>query len=237
MRIPGIVSGKKNIYQPGPYYTSFLMNFENGDGTTPASDDTSTATLSWDNATIKDSPTSPGPRFGNGFLKHTSYPSTGYLKTNNLSAYNIGGTRFCLECFLYVNSNGSLSFGIFNGDLTDGNDYLIIKGTPPNSGNNTYTIERKRNGTVTNSGYGGWIGYHQYIHVALNSDGVNYYLYINGALYSSFSDSLTVSSNNYKIWLSGVSFEEFDSVRFVTGSSVYDGAFTPPSSALTAISG
>lgn len=232
--IPGVISSQSNIVLPGPYSTKFLMNFENGDGTTPSNDDTGTATLSWSNMIIKNSPTSPGPKFGNGFLEATN---PGYLKTNNLSDYNIGAYDFCLEGFIYVSNSTGFALGILNGDISDGSDYLIVRASAPNSGNNTYAIERKRSGTVTTTTYGSMVAYNNYVHFALTGESGKYYLYIDGVLHKSITDGLAVSSNSYKIWFDAETRSDFDSLRFISGYSVYSGPFTPPSSALSEISG
>ena len=168
---------------------------------------------------------------------------TNRLTTGTSAQFNLNATNLTLECWVYmtaapsvfnrlitIGGNGaqsSLAFGITTGRVFD-------VGVPFSSG-----------GSVTSGS--SLIPLNQWSHLAFtlnNSTGVGT-IYIDGVQVGQTSGwSITSTSSNYLYvgyeptpTVDGKFTGYVSNVRLVKGSVVYTGAFTPPTSPLTAISG
>jgi hypothetical protein len=219
-----------NIPPLSPYSTHFLMNYENGDGTTPVTDDTGSRTITYNNSSV----TNSEAKFGNGGLGFSS--TSGYLVTDNSQDFNLSnGEDFTFETFIHASNNADYTniFGIYENNSATG-DFLSV--AMQNIGGNDfrYYLQAKSPGiksapgTVTSS-TGGWI------HVAMVGGGGSYDLYVGGNKSSHLVVGTFLYDDAYRIFLNNKNNVYYDSTRFVKGIQLYTENFIPPTAPLEEI--
>ena len=172
--------------------------------------------------------------------------SSQYLTINNFyDAAAARSTSFTMECFVYVNSftTGSIAtnafgtyvpytIGFFNGTTPS------VSGTFPffgsyGSTNGTWSVLSSPNSLSTSTWY----------HFAVSYDGTTTRLFIDGVLKASSTTIAygigNITNNTFYIgknWTTANYFDGYISnFRFIKGNSIYNSAFSKPTSALTEI--
>ena len=181
--------------------------------------------------------------YGN-FNSTGSLSTSTYLRINDNAAFNSGSSDFCWEVFFYADSNGGTLFGkggstiyeqiavTYNG--TNGITCYISNPSNVYIVGNTYTFST----LISN----------QWNHVAVYRSGSSWYIAVNGSVQNVATSSNSVIDNSGPFIIGGYSDASsqkgypitgrMSNLRYVVGSSVYGASnFTPPTSALTAISG
>jgi hypothetical protein len=183
----------------------------------------------WYPSTFTAPAASPGAALFNG--------STDYLTVGSNSALAFGTNNFTIEFWIYLNTTSGTQFfysSQSSGSYTvapdiyqqSGKLYVQVSSANPINGTGPTTL-------VANRWY----------HIALvKSSGIST-LYVNGASEASFSDSNTyvIGANRPVIGVYGYNTTVYylngyvSNLRVVNGTAVYTGAFTPPTTPVTAI--
>ena len=168
--------------------------------------------------------------------------SSQYLNIASNAAFNMGSGDFTVEAWVYFTASGrqtiitQTSSAGSNVDTSffferNASNYL-------NFGINSGATNYAATGTTT-------IPNNIWVHVAGVRYGNNIYAYLNGVLQATTSvTGVSVNSSTYAVQISGYGGTttnlvsgNISNVRIVKGTAVYTGAFTPPTQALTAITG
>jgi hypothetical protein len=158
--------------------------------------------------------------------------TTGDHLTLTISALGTGD--FTIECWTYLESTGFINGGAVFALFDSGTPQMILR--PENNvfwrvfyKSTSFTIDQSSSPLVTNR----WIH-----HAVVRISGTTRY-YQNGILIGSGADILNYTGTTLKVGsYADYNMKGFISdFRVVAGTGVYTGSFTPPTQALTAISG
>jgi hypothetical protein len=193
-----------------------------------------------DNSTVARAITSTGsPRIGslNPFGSASGWSgyfdgSGDYLTVPSDVAFDFGTGDFTIECWAYRTGAG-----------TD-DRFLVSRGNGGNfllRWNAAGVLQFYLNATLINS-YTYAFPINTWVHIAVARAGSTCRLFVNGVEVSSVANSAAVSSAAAPVLIGGIAASDYfqgyiSNMRIVKGTAVYNAAFTPPSSALTAISG
>lgn len=171
------------------------------------------------------------------------FDGTGDYASADLGAH-IGSGDFTVECWAYIDeSRSTASRGIFQISNTSGGlqanattNLMVAYRSSSFSYNWVVFANSAQNNTSTASVAGKWT------HVALVRSGSTTKLYIDGSEIQSISDSTNYNATRYVVFggyygSSNLFHGYIRDYRVVKGTAVYTSAFTPPTEALTAISG
>lgn len=160
----------------------------------------------------------------------------GYLTVDSDANLALGADAFTIEC--WIHPNDTTRAGIFDGRSSGAGAYPAISYAVSGS-NLVYTV----NGSDLISGGAATVG--AWNHVAVTRSGTTTRLFLRGGLIGSATDNTTYLqlSDRPAIGAAGWTLGDFpfngkiSNLRVVKGAALYTGAFTPPTSPLTAISG
>jgi len=174
------------------------------------------------------------PYWPNGYWSNNFNGSSDYLTAPNNAALALGSGDFTVEFWAYLSSTSGAYFAIDSRNAGADAGFAILFET--SSG---YNVRVYRNGAylLTSSSV---VAANTWYHVAFVRSGATSYLYLNGGQVASAADSNTyVEPGTFKIangWNFGNPFPGYlSNIRIVKGTAVYTGAFTPPTTPLTAI--
>ena len=176
---------------------------------------------------------------GSGYFNR----STDFLSVASNTALNMGSSNFTVECWVYWNgvnsTNGTniiakgnnSSYGPFAIGLRPGD--AILQGLSSTSGGDWEIAINGNQGLSANT----------WTHLAYVRNGSSFTLYKNGTSIGSATNSNALPDNANDVLIGKTNYPStffggyMSSVRIVKGTAVYTGNFTPPTTALTAISG
>jgi hypothetical protein len=153
-----------------------------------------------------------------------------YLKAPYNVAFDFGTGNFTVECWTYYIS-GDISF--FAGDATGSTDCAYLT--------NSFRFGRYNTAWDTTISY--TLTANQWYHIAFIKESGVAKVYVNGVLIGSAANanSYNAAGGNSSINTAGDGSRQgsnyMSNLRVVKGTAVYTGAFTPPTTPLTAISG
>jgi hypothetical protein len=162
--------------------------------------------------------------------------SSQYLNVASNAAFNFGTGDFTIEMWIYITAGSTYQF--LAGNDVNASSYLMLGINVPVSG--TQTIAVGRAGVDWPLQFGSAITFasNTWYHVAVTRSGSTNKAFINGVqLGANITDSTNWSMSNPRIGsqTGGTNFGgNISNVRLVKGVSVYTGAFTVPTSPLTA---
>jgi hypothetical protein len=209
------------------YSTPFLMNYENGNGTTPVNDDTGARTLTFLNGTVS----TDVSKFGTGSLKFST--SNGSLMTEVTSDLNISnGEDFTFETFVRASDkfNYTNVFGIYQDSASSG-DYVSV--AMDELGGNEFKYYLQAKSPTINTGLGSissTLG--DWVHLAIVGGNGIYDLYVDGQKTTTVNPGTYLSGSAYRIVLNNKNNLQYDSSRFLKGVKLYTQNFEPPAIAL-----
>ena len=169
-----------------------------------------------------------------------------YLEAADSADFQFGSGDFTIEAWIYLESaSNNHTMIVTRWNTSGGSDqsWLFYVDTSTMKLNFSY---RDSNGSTyrNNQDTGVAISLNQWHHVAVAREGSNFRYLVNGQLSSTVSDSNTVNNGSTALrvgqYTAGGTVRNYDGyisdLRIVKGTAVYTSAFTPPTSALTAIS-
>jgi hypothetical protein len=236
------------------YFDGYMteINFVDGQALTPSSfGETSTTTGSW-------IPKAYTGTYGtNGFyLKFnqglsTSYAgafngTSQYLTVADNAALELGSSNFCVETWVNYNSlagSGGVLFGKIADNTSATGAWVISKNS--NTGSmNFYATSNGSSYDMFNQANIGTLTAGTWNHIAVYRSGNTFYGALNGVVTVLGTSSSSIFNNTSAVGIGaaadggGKVASSISNTRIVTGSAVYGtSTFTPPTSALTAITG
>lgn len=155
-----------------------------------------------------------------------------YLSVPISTGFEFGTGDFTIECWAYRTGAGG------------GDRFIVSRGNGANfllRWNSAGVLQFFINASLVNS-YTYSFPINNWVHIAVARSGSTCKMFINGVEVSSVSNSANVSAAGNPVLIGGYTSVDFfqgylSNVRIVKGTAVYTTAFTPPTSALTAISG
>ena len=184
-------------------------------------------------------PIENGIKLGNsndgGSVKFGGSNSGDYITFPSSSDFAFGTGDFTIECFVNVSINNGNGF-VFN--ISADNSYYSA--TAANQLNfQVYLTDFQYGNNAGFSAGPTTITYGQFVHLAMARSGTTLKFFVNGTQESSVTDSTNYTGTYLAIGIgygSAFSLDGYISnFRVVKGTAVYTSAFTPPTSALTAI--
>ena len=175
---------------------------------------------------------SPATHGGSVYLKGANGVADQDFLTTTISPLGTGD--FTIECWTYLEATGFINGGAVFALFDTGTPQMILR--PENDvfwrvfyKSTSFTIDQSPSPTVTNR----WIH-----HAVVRISGTTRY-YQNGILIGSGADVLNYTGTTLQVGsYANYNMKGFISdFRIVAGTGVYTGSFTPPTQALTAISG
>ena len=142
--------------------------------------------------------------------------------------------NWCMECFFYCNDNDPGIVRIMSvNEATDADAFTLMR-----IRNNKYEFYSGGGSSYAYSNQIGTANYNEWAHIALTKSGTTVRAFVNGIkLWEATHNATNVIAKLITGW--GYGSEHFpgyiSDARFVNGSSVYTGNFTPPTAPLTAI--
>ena len=173
----------------------------------------------------------PATHGGSVYLKGANATTGDYLTTTMAA---LGTGDFTIECWTYLEATGFINGGAVFALFDTGTPQMILR--PENDvfwrvfyKSTSFTIDQSPSPTVTNR----WIH-----HAVVRISGTTRY-YQDGILIGSGADVLNYTGTTLQVGsYANYNMKGFISdFRIVAGTGVYTGSFTPPTQALTAISG
>lgn len=169
--------------------------------------------------------------------------STSYLNLSSSSTFSDFGTGdFTIECWAYRTGAGLGNRPIIGRGISSaGAVNWVFRWA--STGNLQLILNTSANTPATVHNYSYAFPLNTWVHLAVTRAGTTSKLFINGTEVSSATNSTNVNTAANTPAIGGEStishyFQGYISnLRVVKGSAVYSGAFTPPTSALTAVSG
>lgn len=176
------------------------------------------------------------PLWGDGYYGNWFDGTTGYLTVANNASFNLSTNNFTIECWVHTmtatqlcvmekRTGASYDWIIFLNEVAN---YLTIYITG---------IVTKGQATVT-------FPFGQWVHIALVRNGTTFTLYQNGVNVYTTTNAAAVTYNAANAIVIGVDTGSGNrffwpgyiaAVRIVNGTAMYTSAFTPPTTALTAV--
>ena len=166
--------------------------------------------------------------------------STGYLSVPYSSNFEFGNGNFTVEFWMYIsstiNGQGLMSFphnaGNYGQVLFFGNGSFLT----------FYSSSDGINWDVANSSSLGSLNFNEWNHIAVSKSGSSIRTFKNGVLQATITFAGTFAGTYDRCWIgdtTGNNFYNglFSNIRVVKGTALYTANFTPPTTALTAISG
>lgn len=156
-----------------------------------------------------------------------------YLSVPSSTGFDFGTGDFTIECWAYRTGAGL------------GDRFLVSRGNGANfllRWNAAGNIQFYLNASVLVHNYTYAFPTNNWVHIAVTRSGTTSKMFINGTEVSSATNSTNVSNAAAEVLIGGYTSLDFfqgyiSNVRIVKGTAVYTTAFTPPTSALTAVSG
>lgn len=194
-------------------------------------------------ATINPAPAPDPPTPSEDGSLAFSGTTSSYLQVDTSTDFNLTSASFTIEWFQYIQSGGGGSLRVFSiGSYFDNNIRIAVSyETPSNTSFYLWTPTNFANLVGTISPYNAWQ------HIAIVGTGGNTLkVYVNGTqLGSTVSRSYTYTQGGLKLTLGNETGPsavaalkgKITNFRWVNGTAVYTGNFTPPTAPLTAISG
>lgn len=231
-----------------PYWNSvvFAQNFEYptpiSSTITSVAIDTSTTAAT---VTVVNSPVASAltPVTGGGSVKFGSSTSNGYLTLpTNTTKYNVvSGVDFTLECWAYPLStpNGGALISAFY----PGGPGIALGFGNGGSGSTLFFGYYTTSWNLVSASTPATLTLNAWSHIAVARVGSTVTIYVNGSVAGSGSLGGSYTANNGLVigrrWDTAGAVSYFDgyisNVRYVNGTAVYTGAFTPPTTPLTAV--
>ena len=183
---------------------------------------------------------SVNPYWTNGYWGNYFNGSTDYLNNSSATGINVGSSDFTVEGWVYLNSNSNYS-GVFSsfgtaagnfGVLLGFQNTGVLYGAVGNASGSPAPVEVMSSSAVPINSWN---------HVAFVRNGTSHKLYLNGVnvgtttATSSSVGSTTFVVGRYYYNVSNYFLNGYVSNVRLVSSAVYTGAFTPPTTPLTAI--
>jgi hypothetical protein len=162
--------------------------------------------------------------------------TTDYLTVPSNAIFNIGSNNVTIETWFYVTAwTGGVSSPIWSMDAGGGNTFAYIY-------NSTGKLGVGINGTNEITSATGAVSLNTWYHFATVRNGTTSTLYLNGVSVGSGTTGIWAQTGDRPFYIgSNVTQYYFNgyisNLRFVKGTAVYTGNFTPSTTPLTAISG
>jgi hypothetical protein len=159
--------------------------------------------------------------------------STGYLNFPANSGYDITSGDFALECWIFRNTSGVEQYLFSNRAASSGWELRI-------NATNLLQFFFTAGSSLTSTGT---IPSNSWVHIAVTRQSNTVRIFINGALDSSATFANGSSASSTVLYLAngttggGLLNGYMSNARIVKGNAIYTAAFTPSSTALTAIAG
>ena len=219
------------LADPSFNYTTLLLNGETNTTTYVTDKSTNNFALTVNGSV---NPNRFSPLWGAGYYANSFDGSTGYMTVSASTLFNFGTGNFTIEAWIYTTSSGTQRVVSYATGSSLPYEFLLV-----NTGSSLYL--NFFDGTNNNSTGSNYVPQNQWVHIAVSRSGTSMYLFINGVLSGTTTNSINLTSTGslyigtYKPSPTNYFTGYISNLRIVNGTAVYTSAFTPSTTPLTAI--
>lgn len=220
-----------SLADPSFNYTTLLLNGETNTNTYIQDASTNNFGLTVSGSAT---PNRFSPLWGAGYYANSFDGSTGYMTVSASTLFNFGTGNFTIEAWIYTTSSSTQRVVSYATGSSLPYEFLLV-----NTGSSLYL--NFFDGTNNNSTGSNYVPQNQWVHIAVSRSGTSMYLFINGVLSGTTTNSINLTSTGslyigtYKPSPTNYFTGYISNLRIVNGTAVYTSAFTPSTTPLTAI--
>ena len=160
-----------------------------------------------------------------------------YLSVTSNAVLNLGSNNFTIEAWYYA-AGGSTEYIVSKGTTGGTNSEFYLGVNSARYVQFAYSVTGSSNTVISTSPNA--ITANAWNHIAVTRSGSTYYVFINGAVAATGSITATIRAATGAMQIGALNSGSLitgylSDLRIVNGTAVYTAAFTPPTSALTAI--